>query len=78
MAMEDALVLAETLGSASSIGEALAEYTRRRKPRVDWVQQQCVARDKLRRLPGCGRAILLKLAGNRLYRRSYAPLTKPL
>lgn len=78
MAMEDALVLAATLGSASSISEALAEYTRRRKPRVDWVQQQCVARDKMRRLPGWGRTMLLKLAGNRLYKRSYTPLTKPL
>lgn len=78
MAMEDALVLAATLGSTSSIGEALGDYTRRRKPRVDWVQQQCAARDKMRRLPGWGRAMLLKLAGNRLYKRSYTPLTRPL
>lgn len=78
MAMEDALVLAETLTASSTISDALCAYTRRRKPRVDWVQQQCVARDRLRRLPGWGRTALLKLAGNRLYKRSYTPLTEPL
>jgi 2-polyprenyl-6-methoxyphenol hydroxylase-like FAD-dependent oxidoreductase len=78
MAMEDALVLAETLRTALSISEALAEYTRRRKPRVDWVQNQCAARDKMRGLPGWARIPLLKLAGNRLYKRSYTPLTGPI
>ncbi|MGY8820262.1 MAG: FAD-dependent monooxygenase [Pseudomonadales bacterium] len=77
MAMEDALVLAETLGTASNISEALAAYTRRRKPRVDWVQKQCAARDKMRRLPGWARTPLLKFAGTRLYKRSYTPLTEP-
>lgn len=78
MAMEDALVLAETLTSFTSINDALAAFMRRRKPRIDWVQQQCVARDKLRRLPGWGRVPLLKLAGNMLYKRSYTPLTEPI
>lgn len=78
MAMEDALVLAETLTSTSSISDALAGYMRRRKPRVDWVQKQCVARDMMRRLPGWGRIPLLKLAGDMLYRRSYLPLTQPM
>ncbi|WP_226686592.1 FAD-dependent monooxygenase [Stutzerimonas stutzeri] len=78
MAMEDALVLAETLATASNISEALVEYTRRRKPRVDWVQKQCAARDKMRGLPGWARIPLLKLAGNKLYKRSYTPLTEPI
>ncbi|WP_407297567.1 FAD-dependent monooxygenase [Stutzerimonas zhaodongensis] len=78
MAMEDALVLAETLATASNISEALAGYTRRRKPRVDWVHKQCAGRDKMRGLPGWGRTTLLKLVGNTLYKRSYAPLTEPL
>lgn len=78
LAMEDALVLAETLTGYKNISEALTEYTRRRKSRVDWVQRQCVARDKLRRLPGWARASVLKLAGNALYARSYRPLTEPI
>jgi 2-polyprenyl-6-methoxyphenol hydroxylase-like FAD-dependent oxidoreductase len=78
MAMEDALVLAETLAAASNISDALAQYSRQRKPRVDWVQKQCAARDKMRRLPRWGRIPLLKLAGNRLYKRSYTPLTEPI
>ncbi|ROO36077.1 salicylate hydroxylase [Pseudomonas sp. AF76] len=78
MAMEDALVLAEMLSASERIGDALAGYTQRRKPRVDWVQKQCIARDKMRRLPGWGRASVLKLAGNLLYRRSYTPLTEPI
>ncbi|MGF0337951.1 FAD-dependent oxidoreductase [Ectopseudomonas toyotomiensis] len=78
MAMEDALILAETLTTTSSISDALAGYVCRRKPRVDWVQQQCVARDKMRRLPGWGRIPLLKLAGNMLYKRSYIPLTEEI
>lgn len=77
MAMEDALVLAETLGRAPKISDALAEYTRRRKPRVDWVQKQCAARDRMRGLPGWARVPLLKFAGNALYKRSYLPLTEP-
>lgn len=78
MAMEDALVLADSLTTASNIDDALAQYMNRRKPRVDWVQQQCVARDSMRRLPGLGRSALLKLAGNALYKRSYLPLTEPI
>lgn len=77
MAMEDALVLAEALAT-SDITDTLATYMRRRKPRVDWVQQQCAARDRMRRLPGGLRIPLLKLAGNAMYRRSYKPLTEPI
>jgi len=77
MAMEDALVLAEALAT-SDITDALATYMRRRKPRVDWVQKQCAARDKMRRLPSWLRVPLLKLAGNVLYRRSYKSLTEPI
>jgi 2-polyprenyl-6-methoxyphenol hydroxylase-like FAD-dependent oxidoreductase len=78
MAMEDALILAETLSGTANISDALATYMHKRKPRVDWVQKQCVARDKMRRLPAWGRIPLLKLAGNRLYKRSYTPLTEAI
>ena len=37
MAMEDAAVLAEELGSSSAVAEALEKYLRRRKPRVETI-----------------------------------------
>lgn len=77
MALEDALVLARALATLDVTG-ALAYYVRKRKPRVDWVQKQCVARDRMRRLPGGLRIPLLKLAGNALYSRSYKPLMEPI
>lgn len=77
MGMEDALVLAETLATAANPDAALAAYTQRRRPRVDWVQQQCMARDKMRTLPPLARAGVLKLFGNALYKRAYTPLLEP-
>lgn len=74
MAMEDALVLAEILEGATDPDAALAAYTQRRRPRVDWVQKQCMARDKMRALPSLARAGVLKLFGNALYKRAYTPL----
>ena len=43
MAMEDACVLAEELRVAPNVDSALANYVSRRKPRVEWVQQQSMA-----------------------------------
>jgi len=73
MAMEDALVLAETLTTTSTIDDALAQYTYRRLgaaavPRAGQDAQ----------VTGWGRIPLLKLAGNMLYKRSYIPLTEPI
>ena len=39
MAMEDAAVLAEELASSAKIEDALANYVRRRKPRVEAVMR---------------------------------------
>ena len=39
MAMEDAAVLAEELAGAGKIEDALANYVRRRKPRVETVMR---------------------------------------
>jgi 2-polyprenyl-6-methoxyphenol hydroxylase-like FAD-dependent oxidoreductase len=77
MAMEDGLVLAEAIAAADNADAALAAYTVRRRSRVEWVQAQSAARDKMRALPGFARAAVLKLFGTALYRRSYAPLLKP-
>jgi len=78
MAMEDALVLAETLAQNQDLDTALSLYEQRRQPRVRWVQQQCAARDKTRALPSWARAGVLKFFGNRLYKRSYEPLLAPI
>ncbi|WP_245851535.1 FAD-dependent monooxygenase [Pseudomonas segetis] len=78
MAIEDALVLADAIAAGERIELALPAYVARRKPRVDWVQQQCVARDKMRALPPMARNVVLKLLGDKLYRRSYTPLLAPL
>ncbi|WP_339485551.1 FAD-dependent monooxygenase [Pseudomonas sp. EL_65y_Pfl2_R95] len=74
MAIEDALVLAETLAASERVDAALQAYVTRRKPRVDWVQQQCVARDTMRSLPPLARNVILRLFGEKLYKRSYGPL----
>ncbi|MDN5747294.1 MAG: FAD-dependent monooxygenase [Pseudonocardia sp.] len=37
MALEDAIVLAESLTAAASIPAALTAYEHRRRPRIDWV-----------------------------------------
>ena len=78
MALEDALVLADALAAESNVEAALAAYSLRRRPRVEWVQKQCAARDKMRSLPGFVRIPVLKLLGSAMYKRSYAPLLEPI
>jgi 2-polyprenyl-6-methoxyphenol hydroxylase-like FAD-dependent oxidoreductase len=74
MALEDALVLAETLTAASSVDRALTGYVRRRQPRVAWVQEQTHRRDRTRSLPVVVRNLTLRIAGQRIFRSNYAPL----
>ena len=78
MALEDALVLAEALAAEANLDTALAAYTARRRPRVDWVQAQCTARDRMRTLPGPARNAVVRLFSRRLYRRGYKPLLAPI
>lgn len=77
MALEDALVLAESIAAAGSPDDALATYTAKRRHRVEWTQKQCAARDKMRAWPTPMRNAVLKVLGNRLYARSYSPLAAP-
>jgi 2-polyprenyl-6-methoxyphenol hydroxylase-like FAD-dependent oxidoreductase len=78
MAMEDALVLAETIAAGPSLDKALPAFVARRRPRVEWVQAQCELCDRMRRLPALARSVILKPFGQTLYRRSYTPLLKPI
>jgi 2-polyprenyl-6-methoxyphenol hydroxylase-like FAD-dependent oxidoreductase len=70
MALEDALVLAETV----VVGEPLEAYEMRRRPRVSFVQRQTHRRDRTRRLPPVLRNTTLRLAGRRIFQSNYRPL----
>lgn len=74
MAFEDALVLADVLGSGSSIPAALQAYERRRRPRVEKVQQQTSVRDRTRTMAPAARDLLLRAVGARLFHRNYQSL----
>jgi 2-polyprenyl-6-methoxyphenol hydroxylase-like FAD-dependent oxidoreductase len=73
MALEDALVLAETL-TAQPVDQALTGYVQRREARVTWVQEQTHRRDRTRNLPTAVRNLTLRLAGERIFRSNYGPL----
>jgi 2-polyprenyl-6-methoxyphenol hydroxylase-like FAD-dependent oxidoreductase len=66
MALEDAIVLAESLTSCASIPDALAAYERRRRPRTNWVLRQTHRRDRTRTLAPALRNLVLKRFGQRI------------
>ena len=51
LAIEDALVLAEVLRAADTVEQALDAYVTRRRPRVEWVQEQSRATARAWKLP---------------------------
>ncbi|WP_157168134.1 FAD-dependent monooxygenase [Streptomyces typhae] len=74
MALEDALVLADTLRAEPDVPSALAAYQARRAGRVAWVVAQNHRRDKARNLPTPLRNLTFRRAGERLFRSNHAPL----
>ena len=74
MALEDAVVLAESLRAATALAPALAAFERRRRPRTDWVLEQTHRRDRARTLPPPLRNLVLRRFGPRLVRANYRPL----
>ena len=70
MALEDALVLAETIAA----DRPLEEFEARRRPRVGFVQIQTHRRDRTRNLPSFVRKATLRLAGRRIIRSNYKQL----
>ncbi len=78
MAMEDAIVLAACLSRKQTVERAISQFGELRKRRVDWVQKQSNARDKLRGAPDVVRNMLLRTLGTKLYHRSYDMLVEPL
>jgi 2-polyprenyl-6-methoxyphenol hydroxylase-like FAD-dependent oxidoreductase len=74
MALEDALVLADTLTTTPDVTAALAAFQARRAGRVAWVVAQNHRRDKARNLPTPLRNFTLRRAGERLFKANHAPL----
>jgi 2-polyprenyl-6-methoxyphenol hydroxylase-like FAD-dependent oxidoreductase len=74
MALEDAIVLAECLTSATGITDGITAYERRRRPRTEWVLRQTHNRDRTRTLPPALRNQLLKHFGPRIFQANYRPL----
>ena len=70
MALEDALVLAQTIAG----GLPLEAFEARRRPRVAFVQAQTHRRDRTRNLPSLVRAATLRLVGQRIFRGNYKGL----
>jgi 2-polyprenyl-6-methoxyphenol hydroxylase-like FAD-dependent oxidoreductase len=77
MALEDAIVLAESLVDASTIRDALAAYEDRRRPRTHWVAAQTHRRDRMRGLAAPLRNLVLRRYGARIFRANYRPLHEP-
>ena len=65
LAVEDALVLADTLSSLP-VEQALSAYQERRAPRVAWVRAQAHRRDRTRGMTPAVRDKLLQLSGRRM------------
>ncbi|MFI9401252.1 FAD-dependent monooxygenase [Nocardia sp. NPDC052316] len=74
MSVEDALVLAESLGGPGEIEQLLARYRLRRLPRTRWVQARARRRDSTRGMTPVVRDAVLRLAASRIYERDYGLL----
>jgi FAD-dependent urate hydroxylase len=74
MAIEDAVVLAELLHDADTIEDGLNWYQARRRPRVEWVQQQSRLAAKAGDLPLAIRDATLRERGDQMLRDRYRPL----
>jgi 2-polyprenyl-6-methoxyphenol hydroxylase-like FAD-dependent oxidoreductase len=74
MALEDALVLAESLRRLDTIPAALRAFEAQRRPRTDWVRAQTHRRDRTRYLPTVVRNTVLRAFGKRIFRSNYRPL----
>jgi FAD-dependent urate hydroxylase len=74
MAMEDACVLAEELQSGANIEAALTGFAKRRKPRVEWVQEQSMAVTQMQTVPAGKRIRALRESGDRATQARFAAL----
>ncbi|GAB3954878.1 hypothetical protein GCM10027614_62730 [Micromonospora vulcania] len=78
MALEDAVVLAESLKAAGSVEAALVAYESRRRPRTRWVRDRTRDRNRTRDVPPALRDPLLRGRGGRIFGEHYRLLVGPL
>ncbi|WP_435204614.1 FAD-dependent monooxygenase [Micromonospora sp. bgisy143] len=78
MALEDAVVLAESLRAAGSVESALVAYESRRRPRTRWVADRTRDRNRTRDVPPALRDPLLRGRGGRIFGEHYRLLVGPL
>ena len=78
MALEDAVVLAESLRAAGSVEAALLAYESRRRPRTRWVRDRTRDRNRTRDVPPALRDPLLRGRGGRIFEEHYRLLVDPL
>ncbi|WP_229399534.1 FAD-dependent monooxygenase [Micromonospora okii] len=78
MALEDAVVLAESLTGTDSVEAALAAYESRRRPRTRWVRDRTRDRNRTRDVPAALRDPLLRGRGARIFGEHYRLLVDPL
>jgi hypothetical protein len=57
-----------------TLTDALDEYLARRRPRVNWVQQESAAAAQSFRLPSAARNAALRDRGDEILRRRFTPL----
>jgi 2-polyprenyl-6-methoxyphenol hydroxylase-like FAD-dependent oxidoreductase len=75
MAMEDACVPAKELRAAATVESALSGYVLRRKPRVEWVQNQSMTlADSLTTASSALRNAALREHGNEAMQSRFGPL----
>ena len=74
LAVEDALVLAQELREGDTIQTALQAYEARRRPRINWVQEQSLAAARAWALPAAVRDTVLGEHGDQALRERYEPL----
>ncbi|MBV9377243.1 MAG: FAD-dependent monooxygenase, partial [Alphaproteobacteria bacterium] len=74
MAMEDAVVLADSLRAYATLAQALDAYAARRRPRVRWMHERSDAVAQSFRLPTVTRNAALRQHGDEMFRQRFAPL----
>jgi len=77
LAVEDAVVLADSLRAADTVDRALEDYVVRRSPRVRWVREQSRIAGESLRMPISARNAVLRARGDDIMRQRFAPLTEP-
>lgn len=77
MALEDAVVLAESLRRSVTVSEALAGFEGRRRPRTRWVLDRTRDRDRLRDVAPALRDPLLRRRGGSIFADHYKGLVEP-